>query len=68
MCSLYDWTGITVGGKESMVVYPWREIEITLTAERDYPNPYSEVEVWAEFSHDNGDRLRRPACHLPGGG
>jgi hypothetical protein len=40
---------------------PWREREITLTAQRDYPNPYTDVELWAEFIHDTGMTLRRPA-------
>src|SRR5262245_31213459 len=40
---------------------PWREVEITLMAERDYASPYTDVEVWAEFSHDSGLTLRRPA-------
>ena len=44
-----------------MHAHPWRECEITLTAERDYPNPYTDVEVWAEFTHDAGLVLRRPA-------
>jgi len=44
-----------------MHVYPWREAEITLTAERDYPNPYTDVDVWADFTHDSGVTLRRPA-------
>lgn len=44
-----------------MFAYPWREYEITLTSKYDYPNPYTDVEVWAEFTHDTGDALRRPA-------
>jgi hypothetical protein len=44
-----------------MPIYPWREVEITLTAERDEPSPYTDVEVWAEFTHDTGRMLRRPA-------
>jgi hypothetical protein len=44
-----------------MTVYLWREIEITLTAEHDYANPYTEVAVWTEFSHESGQTLRRPA-------
>lgn len=44
-----------------MHVYPWREAEITLTAERNYPNPYTDVDVWADFTHDSGLTLRRPA-------
>jgi hypothetical protein len=44
-----------------MRVHPWRESEISLTAKRDYQNPYTDVQVWAEFTHDNGTTLRRPA-------
>jgi hypothetical protein len=39
----------------------WREHAIRLTAEREYPNPYTDVDVWAEFSHEHGLTLRRPA-------
>jgi hypothetical protein len=46
---------------DSIPAQPWREREITLTAQRDYPNPYTDVEVWAEFTHDTGITLRRPA-------
>ena len=31
-----------------MLVYPWREIELALTAQHSYTNPYTDVEVWAE--------------------
>lgn len=44
-----------------MAIHPWRECEILLTAERDYLNPYTDVEVWAEFTDDMGGTLRRPA-------
>jgi hypothetical protein len=44
-----------------MLAQPWREVELTLTSERDYPNGYTDVEVWAEFTHDSGATLRRPA-------
>ena len=44
-----------------MLATPWRECEIALTAERDYPSPYADLEVWAELSHDTGVTLRRPA-------
>ena len=43
-----------------MQAQPWREFEITLAADHDYPHPYVDVEVWAEFSHDGGTTLRRP--------
>ncbi len=44
-----------------MSIYPWREYEITLTAAGDCPNPYTDRQVWAEFTHANGTVLRRPA-------
>jgi hypothetical protein len=44
-----------------MLAHPWREVEIALTAENDYPSPYTNVEVWADFIHDTGATLRRPA-------
>ncbi len=44
-----------------MLAHPWREVEIALTAANNYDNPYTDVDVWADFSHANGDTLRRPA-------
>jgi hypothetical protein len=36
----------------------WREIELTLSA--NHPDSYA-AEVWADFEHESGTRLRRPA-------
>ncbi len=33
-----------------MLAHPWREVELALTSEHDYPNGYTDVEVWAEFT------------------
>jgi hypothetical protein len=44
-----------------MTTYLWHEHEITLTAQRSYPNGYTDVDVWAEFTHASGAALRRPA-------
>ena len=44
-----------------MLAHPWREAELMLTSGRDYPNGYTDVDVWAEFTHDSGATLRRPA-------
>lgn len=44
-----------------MLVHPWREHEIALTAQQDYPNPYTGVNVQADFIHETGLTLRRPA-------
>jgi hypothetical protein len=38
----------------------WQEIEIVFTAERDSANPYTDVEAWVDFTHDDGETLRRP--------
>ncbi len=40
---------------------PWREVEITLEADASVSNPYTEVEAWADFRHESGRTLRRPA-------
>lgn len=39
----------------------WKTIEWTLTSEKAYTNPYTDVEVWAEFRNERGDKLVRPA-------
>lgn len=44
-----------------MTTHPWREIELVLTAQKDYANPYTDVEVGADFSDEAGAWLRRPA-------
>ena len=42
---------------------PWQEVEIALTADDDVADPYTGVEVWADFTHDDGSSLRRPAFY-----
>jgi hypothetical protein len=42
---------------------PWRAIQVELAAAADYANPYTDVDVWAEFVHTSGLRLRRPAFY-----
>ena len=41
--------------------YQWQVCELALAAEHDYANPYTAVDVWAEFTHESGRTLRRPA-------
>jgi hypothetical protein len=41
----------------------WREAEVTLTAETDIADPYTSIDVWVSFTHDDGTVLRRPAFH-----
>ena len=38
----------------------WRQVEIELTAQGDHPDPYNQVEVWADFVSETGEALRRP--------
>ena len=40
---------------------PWMETEIALTSESDYDNPYTDVELHVDFTHESGTRMRRPA-------
>jgi hypothetical protein len=46
-----------------VTINAWQEAEITLTAEAEIADPYTSVEVWADFTHDDGTTLRRPAFH-----
>ncbi|MEV6842868.1 DUF4038 domain-containing protein [Actinoplanes sp. NPDC051411] len=46
-----------------MKIRAWREAEFTLTAETAVPDPYTSIEVWAEFTHTDGMVLRRPAFY-----
>jgi hypothetical protein len=43
------------------IAQPWREIELALNATQEYANGYTDVEVWADFTHESGVVLRRPA-------
>ena len=43
------------------LTYLWQELEPTLTATGKYPRPYTDIEVWADFTHEEGQVLRRPA-------
>ena len=47
--------------KEIKSVEQWTTFEIELTAGNDFPNPYSDVDVWALFVSSKGDTLVRPA-------
>ena len=38
----------------------WREVTLVLTATQQYPHPYVDVELWADFVHEDGTHLRRP--------
>lgn len=38
----------------------WQEVELTFTATRDVANPYTDTDAWADFTHDDGTKIRRP--------
>jgi hypothetical protein len=40
---------------------PRTEIEWILSATAEYPNAYTDIDVWADFTHSSGVMLRRPA-------
>ncbi|MBT8225312.1 MAG: DUF4038 domain-containing protein [Dactylosporangium sp.] len=46
-----------------VVTAAWQETDIVLTARADQDNPYPTVEVRADFIHDDGTRLCRPAFY-----
>ena len=39
----------------------WQEVALTFTAANTYDNPYTDVDMFAEFSGPEGQMLRRPA-------
>ncbi|WP_299533592.1 DUF4038 domain-containing protein [Ulvibacterium sp.] len=47
--------------EELQLVQQWTTYEITLKSESNYENPYTDVEVWAVFTDQNKDSLKRPA-------
>ena len=38
----------------------WQEIEFSFTSPSSYKNAYTDVEVWAVFTGDDGTVMRRP--------
>ncbi|HTU98893.1 MAG TPA: DUF4038 domain-containing protein [Luteitalea sp.] len=53
--------GCRPAASDDPVVEQWTTHEITLTSEKVYPNPYTDVEVTVRFESDSGQRLVRPA-------
>ncbi|HNQ90707.1 MAG TPA: DUF5060 domain-containing protein [Verrucomicrobiota bacterium] len=48
-------------GAEAVTTAPqWQETELTFTSTRDAANPHTDTEAWADFTHDDGTKLRRP--------
>ena len=38
----------------------WQEVELEFTATGDAPNPYTDIDAWVDFTHDDGHTIRRP--------
>jgi hypothetical protein len=48
--------------KEETVIAPqWQEVIISFNSQVEYTNPYTDVDMWVEFVHVNGDKITRPA-------
>jgi hypothetical protein len=48
--------------QESMLtIEQWTTLEITLISKSDYENPYKDVAVWADFTNQKNDTIKRPA-------
>lgn len=45
---------------QASAVGTWSAHQLNFTAENSYENPYTDVEFWAEFRHEDGTVLRRP--------
>lgn len=41
-------------------IQQWQSHEITLYADGTFPNPYTDVDLYAEFVNEKGDTFRRP--------
>jgi len=41
--------------------HPWKQVELTLTSQQSYDNPYTDIDVFARFRHESGMELLRPA-------
>ncbi|MFW6313892.1 MAG: DUF4038 domain-containing protein, partial [Spirochaetota bacterium] len=39
---------------------PWMETELEFTSEGEYANPYTDVDMHVEFTHESGATIRRP--------
>src|SRR5690606_400661 len=54
-------TCMSCQNESSPTVEQWTTHEINLTAEQSFQNPYTDVEVWAEFKSNKGLIITRPA-------
>jgi hypothetical protein len=45
---------------EPVTAEQWHEIELSFEADKDYENPYTDVEFWLEFTGPDGTKISRP--------
>ena len=43
-----------------IVAEQWQETELVFAAEKSYKNPYTDVDLWVEFSSPSGEQIIRP--------
>ena len=61
-CILFFFLSTVLLAQESMLsTEQWTTLEITLTSKTDYENPYKDVAVWADFTNQKDDTIKRPA-------
>jgi hypothetical protein len=57
---------ITADGRAAVKAGQWEAVELTFTAERDYANPYTDVDLHAEFRGPGRDARDRGNYPYPG--
>ncbi len=65
------WLGIfiiacTTPEKNEITAEQWKEIELTFQASETYPNAYTDVEFWIEFTGPKDEKIIRPGFWFEG--
>ncbi len=51
--------GVARAANAELVRAPqWQEVELTFTATHDVADPDTDTEGWAEFTHEDGSKIR----------
>lgn len=58
---LYSLSGCLSPEEESLVAPQWKEISLSFVSQVEYANPYMDVDMHADFVHQSGMTLHRPA-------
>jgi hypothetical protein len=54
-------TSVLLSQESMLTTEQWATLEITFTSQSDYENPYTDVAVWADFTNQHDDTIKRPA-------